>query len=52
MLTTAFVLACLALAFNLVCAHVFLRETKLPVRFRLRLRSMDGVSTSSSAGAA
>lgn len=48
MLTTAVALAFAGLAFNIVCAHVFLKETKLPVKFRLRLRSMDGVSTTES----
>jgi hypothetical protein len=46
MLTIAVVLAFAGLAFNIVCAHVFLKETRIPVRFRLRLRSMDGISTS------
>jgi hypothetical protein len=51
MLTTAVILAFAGLAFNIVCAHVFLKETKLPVKFRLRLRSMDGVSTTESSAA-
>lgn len=46
MLTIALVLAVAGLAFNIVCAHYFLKETRIPVKFRLRLRSMDGVNTS------